>query len=71
MTALLYFTANLKSYSRNNDSSKIERKWGNMNAMMNLHRSFGLQGLSAYIPKEPVEIIDGNSKVQLTNFLII
>lgn len=34
-----------------------------MNAMMNLHRSFGLQGLSAYIPKEPVEIIDGNSKV--------
>lgn len=24
---------------------------------------FGLMGLSAYVPGEPVEIIDGNSKV--------
>lgn len=24
---------------------------------------FGLMGLSAYVPAEPVEIIDGNSKV--------
>ena len=26
-------------------------------------RVFGLVGLSAYVPSEPVEIIDGNSKV--------
>ncbi|KAM7349089.1 uncharacterized protein ACRADG_008160 isoform 2-T2 [Cochliomyia hominivorax] len=46
-----------------NDTQSKENSKENLNNSFFTPEFFGLRGLSAYVPSEPVEIIDGNSKV--------